>query len=194
MSDTHFGFQTVDEGQKAQRVRGVFDSVASKYDVMNDLMSMGLHRAWKAYTVAVANVREGDRVLDLAGGTGDGEVQFARAIVAHVAAMLEQGAVVDDCQPGRRKRLGQQGVSSAATVPVIINFLFRIQYLAIQAWNLSGSSPCCSTVLSTPPIHRRVESAGAVAKHLPVAKRANFARRVAAPMALTGRANGAGSA
>ncbi len=71
MSDTHFGFQQVDESEKAGRVRGVFDSVASKYDVMNDLMSMGLHRAWKAYTVAVANLREGDRVLDIAGGTGD---------------------------------------------------------------------------------------------------------------------------
>jgi ubiE/COQ5 methyltransferase family len=59
MSNTHFGFQTVDENQKAGRVRGVFDSVASKYDVMNDLMSMGLHRAWKAYTVSVANLREG---------------------------------------------------------------------------------------------------------------------------------------
>ena len=57
MSQTHFGFETVDEQQKAKRVRGVFDSVASKYDVMNDLMSMGMHRAWKAYTVAVARVR-----------------------------------------------------------------------------------------------------------------------------------------
>ena len=63
---------------KAARVRGVFDSVAPKYDLMNDLMSLGLHRAWKAYTVAVANVRPGDRVLDLAGGTGD----LARAFAA----------------------------------------------------------------------------------------------------------------
>ena len=59
MSSTHFGYQTVDEQEKAGRVRGVFDSVASKYDVMNDLMSMGMHRAWKAYTVAVANLRAG---------------------------------------------------------------------------------------------------------------------------------------
>ena len=82
MSDTHFGFQSVDETQKAGRVRGVFDSVASKYDVMNDLMSMGLHRAWKAYTVAVANLREGQCVLDIAGGTGD----LARAFAAKVGA------------------------------------------------------------------------------------------------------------
>ena len=78
MGDTHFGFQTVDERDKARRVRGVFDSVASRYDVMNDLMSLGLHRAWKAYTVAVAAVRDGDRVLDIAGGTGDLARAFAR--------------------------------------------------------------------------------------------------------------------
>lgn len=80
MSDTHFGFQTVDEAQKARRVRGVFDSVASKYDVMNDLMSMGLHRVWKAYTIAVADVRDGDRVLDIAGGTGDLARAFAKKV------------------------------------------------------------------------------------------------------------------
>ncbi len=82
MSQTHFGFETVEEQDKARRVRGVFDSVASKYDVMNDLMSMGLHRAWKAYTVAVANLREGQRVLDIAGGTGD----LARAFAPKVGA------------------------------------------------------------------------------------------------------------
>ena len=82
MSETHFGFETVDEAQKARRVRGVFDSVASKYDVMNDLMSLGLHRVWKAYAVAVANLREGDRVLDLAGGTGDLSRAFARQVGA----------------------------------------------------------------------------------------------------------------
>ena len=63
MTTTHFGFEKVDESEKAGRVRGVFDSVATRYDLMNDLMSMGLHRAWKAYTVMVANVGEGSRVL-----------------------------------------------------------------------------------------------------------------------------------
>ena len=80
MSTTHFGFQSVDEQEKARRVRGVFDSVASKYDVMNDLMSAGLHRAWKAYTVMVANLREGQRVLDIAGGTGDLALAFSKKV------------------------------------------------------------------------------------------------------------------
>ena len=80
MSTTHFGFQSVDEQEKARRVRGVFDSVASKYDVMNDLMSAGLHRAWKAYTVMVANLREGSQVLDIAGGTGDLSLAFAKKV------------------------------------------------------------------------------------------------------------------
>ena len=78
MSSTHFGFQSIDERDKARRVRDVFDSVAPKYDLMNDLMSMGLHRAWKAYTVLAANVRPGQQVLDIAGGTGDLALAFAK--------------------------------------------------------------------------------------------------------------------
>ncbi|MGQ0708203.1 MAG: bifunctional demethylmenaquinone methyltransferase/2-methoxy-6-polyprenyl-1,4-benzoquinol methylase UbiE [Rhodoferax sp.] len=80
MSSTHFGFKTVEEADKARHVRSVFDSVASKYDVMNDLMSMGLHRAWKAYTVMVANLQEGDKALDIAGGTGDLAMAFAKKV------------------------------------------------------------------------------------------------------------------
>jgi demethylmenaquinone methyltransferase/2-methoxy-6-polyprenyl-1,4-benzoquinol methylase len=99
MSQTHFGFSTVDENEKASKVRGVFDSVASKYDLMNDLMSAGLHRAWKAYTVQVANLKPGERVLDIAGGTGDLSRAFARkvgesGVVVHTdinEAMLRQG-------------------------------------------------------------------------------------------------------
>jgi len=79
MTATHFGFDSVDEADKAGRVRGVFDSVAPKYDLMNDVMSAGLHRAWKAYAVMVANVREGAQVLDIAGGTGDLAQAFARS-------------------------------------------------------------------------------------------------------------------
>src|SRR3989338_9607129 len=71
MADTHFGFETVAEEEKAKRVAGVFTSVASKYDVMNDLMSVGLHRLWKRFAVGVSGVREGQRVLDVAGGSAD---------------------------------------------------------------------------------------------------------------------------
>ena len=99
MTTTHFGFQSVPEKDKAKAVRGVFDSVASKYDVMNDLMSVGMHRAWKAYTVLVANVKLGDRVLDIAGGTGDLALAFAPKVgaagqVVHTdinEAMLREG-------------------------------------------------------------------------------------------------------
>ncbi len=78
MSRTHFGFETVEESEKARRVRGVFDSVASRYDLMNDLMSAGMHRLWKTYAVLVANVRLGECVLDIASGTGDLARAFAR--------------------------------------------------------------------------------------------------------------------
>ena len=99
MTATHFGFQSVDETEKARRVRSVFDSVAPKYDLMNDLMSLGLHRAWKAYTVMVADVRPGHRVLDIAGGTGDLALAFAKKVgktgqVVHTdinEAMLRNG-------------------------------------------------------------------------------------------------------
>jgi demethylmenaquinone methyltransferase/2-methoxy-6-polyprenyl-1,4-benzoquinol methylase len=99
MSNTHFGFESVEEQEKARRVRGVFDSVAPRYDMMNDLMSLGLHRAWKAFTVLAADVRPGQRVLDIAGGTGDLAQAFARKVgssglVVHTdinASMLRVG-------------------------------------------------------------------------------------------------------
>lgn len=109
MSTTHFGYQSVDEAEKAKHVRGVFDSVAPKYDLMNDLMSMGLHRAWKAFTVMVANIHEGYQVLDIAGGTGDLALAFSKKVgksgqVVHTdinEAMLRTG----------RDRLLDAGVS-----------------------------------------------------------------------------------
>ena len=114
MSTTNFGFESVDERDKARRVRGVFDSVAPRYDLMNDLMSMGLHRAWKAYTVLVANVRPGQRVLDIAGGTGDLALAFSKkvgptGVVVHTdinEAMLRTG----------RDRLLDAGVPLPTTV------------------------------------------------------------------------------
>jgi demethylmenaquinone methyltransferase/2-methoxy-6-polyprenyl-1,4-benzoquinol methylase len=99
MATTHFGFKTVEEREKAQHVRSVFDSVAPKYDVMNDLMSAGLHRVWKRYTLTVANPQPGQQVLDIAGGTGDLSLAFAAKVgptgrVVHTdinEAMLREG-------------------------------------------------------------------------------------------------------
>jgi len=77
---THFGFEQVAVEEKAQRVRGVFDSVATRYDLMNDVMSAGLHRLWKRFAVNATGVRAGMRVLDLAGGTGDLARLFAERV------------------------------------------------------------------------------------------------------------------
>ena len=77
---TDFGFERVRQPEKQQRVGAVFDSVAERYDLMNDLMSLGIHRWWKRFTVNLCSVREGHRVLDLAGGTGDLAAQFARQV------------------------------------------------------------------------------------------------------------------
>ncbi len=78
MTQTHFGFENVGEREKARRVAGVFSSVAGKYDLMNDLMSAGLHRLWKAFAIARSGVRAGQRVLDVAGGSGDLARELAR--------------------------------------------------------------------------------------------------------------------
>lgn len=100
MSDkTHFGFEQVAPDEKTRRVRGVFESVASKYDLMNDLMSGGLHRAWKRFTVEASGVRAGQCVLDIAGGTADLASLFAdrvgsdgRVVLTDInAAMLTAG-------------------------------------------------------------------------------------------------------
>ena len=79
-NQTHFGYEQVAEAEKARRVAGVFDSVAQRYDLMNDLMSGGLHRLWKAFTIDRSGVREGSRVLDVAGGTGDLSLAFSRRV------------------------------------------------------------------------------------------------------------------
>ncbi|SDG67575.1 bifunctional demethylmenaquinone methyltransferase/2-methoxy-6-polyprenyl-1,4-benzoquinol methylase UbiE [Propionivibrio dicarboxylicus] len=78
--NTHFGYEQVAEAEKAGRVAQVFDSVANRYDIMNDLMSGGLHRLWKTFTIDRSGVREGSRVLDVAGGTGDLSLAFARKV------------------------------------------------------------------------------------------------------------------
>jgi demethylmenaquinone methyltransferase / 2-methoxy-6-polyprenyl-1,4-benzoquinol methylase len=79
---THFGYQEIGETEKAQKVAGVFDSVAPNYDLMNDLMSAGMHRVWKAFAIALSGVRAGERVLDVASGSGDLARAFARRVGA----------------------------------------------------------------------------------------------------------------
>jgi len=88
MKTTDFGYQKVPEDEKPRRVAGVFDSVASRYDLMNDLMSAGLHRLWKRFTVEASGVRPGERVLDIAGGTGDLARLFARRVGAQGEVVL----------------------------------------------------------------------------------------------------------
>ena len=129
---THFGYKDVPVDDKAGLVKGVFDSVASRYDIMNDLMSGGMHRLWKRYTIQHANARPGQVILDLAGGTGDLAREFARIVGprGHVvladinAAMLEHG----------RRRLVDAGVAGnvelaqvdAETLPFADNTFDRV--------------------------------------------------------------------
>jgi len=109
---THFGFAEVPVTEKARRVRGVFDSVASRYDLMNDLMSLGIHRLWKRFTVEKACLRPGMQVLDLAGGTGDLAALMAprvapdgRVVLSDInEAMLRRG----------RERLMDRGIAGEA--------------------------------------------------------------------------------
>ena len=83
VDSTHFGFKTVDESEKQQKVGEVFHSVASKYDLMNDVMSAGLHRSWKRFAVQISGVKAGDKVLDIAGGSGDLSKLFAKKVKAN---------------------------------------------------------------------------------------------------------------
>ena len=87
-NETDFGFTKVPEHEKAKRVAGVFDSVATRYDIMNDLMSAGLHRLWKRFTVEQSGLRPGQRALDVAGGTADLSIQFARKVGATGSVVL----------------------------------------------------------------------------------------------------------
>ena len=111
---THFGYREVDRDAKAEMVADVFHSVAARYDLMNDLMSGGIHRIWKRFTIELSGVRKGNAVLDIAGGTGDLAARFAdivgpegRVVLADInAAMLQEG----------RRRLVDAGIAGNVTI------------------------------------------------------------------------------
>ncbi|MCP8900805.1 bifunctional demethylmenaquinone methyltransferase/2-methoxy-6-polyprenyl-1,4-benzoquinol methylase UbiE [Gilvimarinus xylanilyticus] len=111
---THFGFEQVDIEKKAERVAGVFHSVAGKYDLMNDLMSGGVHRLWKRLTIEKAAVRPGHKVLDIAGGTGDLSFQFARQVGAEGQVILAD--INDSMLKVGRDKLLDKGVAGNLNV------------------------------------------------------------------------------
>jgi demethylmenaquinone methyltransferase/2-methoxy-6-polyprenyl-1,4-benzoquinol methylase len=111
---TDFGYQCVPEDEKSKRVAGVFDSVAPRYDLMNDLMSAGLHRLWKRFAVEASGVRPGERVLDIAGGTGDLARLFSRRVGP-------QGEVVlTDINPGMLRHGRDRLLDAGVVVPLVL--------------------------------------------------------------------------
>ena len=110
---TDFGFEKVPEDEKARRVAGVFDSVASRYDLMNDLMSAGLHRLWKRFAVAQSGLRPGQRVLDVAGGTADLAIPFARCVGANGEVVLT------DINPAMLARGRERMLDAGVAAPAI---------------------------------------------------------------------------
>lgn len=114
---TDFGYQKVPRGEKARRVRGVFDSVAGNYDLMNDLMSAGVHRLWKRFTLGLANLRPGQKALDVAGGTGDLSAGLARQVGARGLVVLTDinGEML---ARGRDRMLDEGRVGSVACAQV----------------------------------------------------------------------------
>lgn len=106
---THFGFKTVNEDEKEKLVANVFHSVADKYDVMNDLMSFGVHRLWKRYTIEMSGVRKGHRVLDIAGGTGDLTYAFSKRVGPEGSVVLAD--INESMLKVGRDRLADRGVA-----------------------------------------------------------------------------------
>ncbi|GMG86213.1 bifunctional demethylmenaquinone methyltransferase/2-methoxy-6-polyprenyl-1,4-benzoquinol methylase UbiE [Biformimicrobium ophioploci] len=119
---THFGFEQVPVGEKASRVAGVFHSVAAKYDLMNDLMSGGIHRLWKRFTIEMSAARPGQRILDIAGGTGDLTAKFSRIVGAEGQVIL---ADINDSmlRVGRDKLLDHGIAGNVHTVQADAQYL-----------------------------------------------------------------------
>ena len=119
---THFGFKDVPWEEKQKKVAGVFHSVAQKYDVMNDLMSLGIHRLWKRFTIEMSGVRSGNRVLDLAGGTGDLTAKFSRIVGPTGQVILSD--INDSMLRVGRERLVDRGIAG------------NVEYVQANAENL----------------------------------------------------------
>ncbi len=120
---TDFGFEKIPEAEKAQRVAGVFGSVATRYDLMNDLMSAGLHRLWKRFTVEHSGLRPGQRVLDVAGGTADLALQFARRVGAGGEVVLT------DINPAMLARGRDRMLDAGITAPAVQCDAERLPFL-----------------------------------------------------------------
>ena len=118
MSDknsTHFGYQTVDSNDKQGLVAGVFHSVAAKYDLMNDLMSAGVHRIWKRFTIELSGVRRGQQVLDIAGGTGDLAAKFSKLVGPEGRVVLAD--INESMLRVGRDKLTDQGTRGGVQIP-----------------------------------------------------------------------------
>ena len=110
---THFGYETVDTIEKAGRVAGVFHSVADNYDLMNDLMSAGIHRLWKHMTIEMSGVRKGHKVLDIAGGTGDLAAKFSKIVGSEGSVVLAD--INESMLKVGRDRLIDRGITENVT-------------------------------------------------------------------------------
>ena len=110
---THFGYETVDAKEKAGRVAGVFHSVAGNYDLMNDLMSAGIHRLWKHMTIEMSGVRKGHKVLDIAGGTGDLAAKFSKIVGSEGSVVLAD--INESMLKVGRDRLIDRGITENVT-------------------------------------------------------------------------------
>ncbi len=151
-STTHFGYEKVAVEDKVNRVAGVFHSVAQSYDVMNDLMSFGVHRLWKRYTIDLSGVRAGQRVLDLAGGTGDLTSRFSKIVGEKGQVVLAD--INDSMLKVGRDKLADQGLignieyvqANAETLPFSDNY-FDCITIAFGLRNVTNKSAALASML-----------------------------------------------
>ena len=151
---THFGYQQVPVGEKANKVAGVFHSVADKYDVMNDLMSAGVHRLWKRYTIETSGAKSGDTILDLAGGTGDLAAKFSRIVGKEGKVILSDinGSMLEN----GRERLINMGIAgnveyvqaNAECLPFPDNY-FNVITIAFGLRNVTDKEAALRSMLRT---------------------------------------------